>query len=315
MRYHIQGSLEVIAQMLDEYDVVRDADFARTKIVPFADAIVTYYDLQWPHTVDGKLKLAPVQSLETYQLTAVNPTPDLAGLKHVLTRLLELSPSDCTPEERARWSRMLKELPPIAVGKTAGGKLPPFGQGDSDGTATILPAEEYGKTSNSENPELYTIFPYRLYGLDKPDLALARNTFAARRFPWDVCWGQDGPQAAVLGLTPIAQKAVIREFEDYGPQRFQWFWKAGGDWIPDLDDGGTGMMTLEMMLMQTDGKRIDLLPAWPKDWTADFKLHAPYQTTIEGHVANGKITRLRVIPSSRAKDVVIAGKGSGVDSQ
>jgi alpha-L-fucosidase 2 len=48
------------------------------------------------------------------------------------------------------------------------------------------------------------------------------------------------------------------KFEDYGPQRFQWFWKAGGDWIPDLDDGGTGMMTLEMMLMQTDGSVLSL---------------------------------------------------------
>jgi len=74
------------------------------------------------------------------------------------------------------------------------------------------------------------------------------------------------------------------------------------------------MMTLQMMLMQTDGKRIDLLPAWPKEWTADFKLHAPYQTTVEGHVEDGKITHLHVTPNSRAKDVVIVGTGSQVDS-
>jgi alpha-L-fucosidase 2 len=309
MRYHIQGSLEVIAQMLDQYDVVRDGEFARTKIVPFADAILTYYDLHWSHAADGKLRLTPVQSLETYQVDAVNPTPDLAGLKHVLTRLLQLSPEYIAPGEHDRWSRMLEELPPIAVGKTAHGKLPPLGVGDPAGTSTILPAEGYGKTSNAENPELYTVFPYHLYGLDKPDLELARNTFAARRFPFDHCWGQDGPQAAVLGLTATAQKAVTDEFELYGDERFQWFWKAGGDWIPDLDNGGTGMMTLQMMLMQTDGKRIALLPAWPKEWIADFKLHAPYQTTVEGHVANGKITGLRVTPNSRAKDVVIVGKG------
>jgi alpha-L-fucosidase 2 len=69
------------------------------------------------------------------------------------------------------------------------------------------------------------------------------------------------------------------------------------------------------MLMQTDGKRIDLLPAWPKDWTADFKLHAPYQTTVEGHVSDGKIVHLRVTPKSRAKDVFIAGTSSRADSQ
>jgi hypothetical protein len=305
MRYHIQGTLEVIAQMLDEYDVTRDAEFARAKVVPFADAILTYYDLHWRRDEDEKLRLAPVQALETYQLDAVNPTPDIAGLKHVLTRLLQLSPEITTDQEQVTWKRMLKDLPPIPIGKTAKGKLPPFGKGDSDGTPTILPAEQYGKTSNAENPELYVAFPYRLYGIDKPDLKLARDTFAARRFPFDHCWGQDGPQAAVLGLTAVAQKAVTDEFTDYGSQRFRWFWKAGGDWIPDLDNGGTGMMTLELMLMQAEGKRIQLLPAWPKDWTADFKLNAPYRTIVEGHVENGRITRLNVTPKYRARDVII----------
>jgi alpha-L-fucosidase 2 len=305
MRYHIQGTLEVISQMLDEYDITQDAEFARKDIIPFADAIVTYYNLHWPRGEDGKIKFAPVQSLETYQRIAVNPTPDIAGLKHVLTRLLELPSAWTSPQQRSTWSKELAELPAIPIGKTANGKLPPFGAGDHDGKPTILPAESYGKTSNAENPELYVIFPYRLYGVGKPDLSLARNTFAARRFPWDVCWGQDGPQSALLGLTAVAKKAAIDEFTDYGDERFSWFWKAGGDWIPDLDNGGTGMITLESMLMQYDGKRIQLLPAWPNDWTADFKLHAPYRTTVEGHVENGKITDLKVTPQSRAKDVIL----------
>jgi alpha-L-fucosidase 2 len=308
MRYHIQGTLEIISQMLDEYDVTQDADFARKDIIPFADAIVTYYSLHWPRGEDGKIRITPAQSLETYQRDAVNPTPDIAGLKSVLPRLLALSPQWASPAQRSAWSKILADLPAIPTGKTAKGKLPPAGVGDPDGTPTILPADKYGRRSNSENPELYTVFPYRIYGVGKPDLSLARNTFAARLFPQDTCWGQDGPQSAVLGLTAVAQKAAIDEFTDYGNQRFQWFWKAGHDWIPDLDNGGTGMMTLELMLMQSDGKRIQLLPAWPTDWTADFKLHAPYKTTVEGHVENGKITNLKVMPQSRAKDVVVVGQ-------
>ena len=309
MRYHIQGTLEVISQMLDEYDVTQDANFARGNIIPFADAIVTYYNLHWPRGEDGKIKFSPTQSLETYQRIAVNPTPDIAGLKSILPRLLALPAEWTSPEQRSAWSKELADLPAIPIGKTANGKLPPFGKSDPDGTATILPAESYGKTGNMENPELYTAFPYRIYGVGKPDLSLARNTFAARRFPWDVCWGQDGPQSAVLGLTGVAKKAAIDEFTDYGDERFSWFWKAGGDWIPDLDDGGTGMITLELMLTQFDGKRIQLLPAWPNDWTADFKVHAPYRTTLEGRVENGKIVHLKVTPRSRAKDVVILAAG------
>jgi hypothetical protein len=310
MRYHIQGTLEVIAEMLDQYDLTGDAAFARKDIVPFADAIVTYYGVHWPRTADGKIRMFPSQSLETYQINAVNPTPDIAGLKDVLPRLLALPKNLTTEAQRSRWQEILNALPPIATGKTANGKLPrtPTG-GDPDGKPTILPAEQYGRTSNSENPELYVAFPYRLYGVGKPDLTLARTAFAARRFPQDTCWGQDGPQSAVLGLTDVAQKAAIAEFTDYGDQRFQWFWKAGHDWIPDLDNGGTGMITLQLMLMQTDGKRIQLLPAWPKEWTADFKLHAPGQTTVEGHVENGKVTNLVVTPKSRAKDVVVVDSG------
>jgi hypothetical protein len=66
------------------------------------------------------------------------------------------------------------------------------------------------------------------------------------------------------------------------------------------------MITLEAMLLQVDGRRIQLLPAWPHEWTADFKLHAPYRTTISGHVENGTITHLQVSPQSRRRDVVIA---------
>jgi alpha-L-fucosidase 2 len=312
MRYHVQGSLEVIAQMLDEYDATQDADFARAYLIPFADAIVTYYDQQWPRLPagqaggeDGKINMAPVQSLETYQLTAVDPTPDIAGLMDVIPRLLALPPDLTTPAQQAAWSKTLHDLPPIALGTTANGKLPPFAKGDPIGTQTILPAEDYPKTSNSENPELYVAFPYRLYGVGKPGLDLARNAFAARLFPQDTCWGQDGTESAVLGLTDVAKKAAIAEFTDYGNQRFIWFWKAGHDWIPDLDNGGSGMITLELMLMQTDGNRIQLLPAWPRDWTADFKLHAPGQTIVEGRVENGRIRKLKVTPKDRRKNVEI----------
>jgi hypothetical protein len=72
-----------------------------------------------------------------------------------------------------------------------------------------------------------------------------------------------------------------------------------------MDDGGAGMTALQLMLMQCDGRRILLLPAWPRAWTADFKLHAPYQTIVQGHVENGKISDLRVAPQARAHDVVV----------
>jgi hypothetical protein len=46
------------------------------------------------------------------------------------------------------------------------------------------------------------------------------------------------------------------------------------------------------------------LPAWPKEWNATFKLHAPFQTTVAGTVQNGRLTNLVVTPPERQADVV-----------
>jgi hypothetical protein len=305
MRYHIQGGLEVLAQMLDRYDYTQDMDFAKNTLLPMADATITYYDQHWKRGPDGKMLMEPSQAIETYQMNAANPTPDLAGLMSVLPRLLSLPAGLADEAQRNLWNKVLKDLPPLPMGTTAKGKLPPKGQGDPDGKRVILPAQKYEDRKNDETPELYTVFPYWLYGVGKPDLTLARDTYAARLFRFSHCWGQDGIEAAALGLTDEAKKGVLEEFTLYGNQQFPWFWSQNRDWIPDMDNGGAGMSTLQLMLMQCDGKRIQLLPAWPADWTADFKLHAPYQTIVEGHVEQGKLTRLNVIPADRTKDVVV----------
>ncbi len=305
MRYHVQGGLEIMAQMLDRYAYTQDADFVRCSLLPMADATIRYYDQHWRRGEDGKILMDPAQSIETYQRNALNPTPDVAGLLSVLPRLLALPENLVDEPQRELWRKVLKDLPALPIGKTAKGKISPLGHSDPDGKPVILPAQRYDRPKNQENPELYAVFPYPLYGVGKPDLELARNTFEARLYPFGKCWGQDGIHAALLGLTDKAKAVAIEEFTSYGNQKFPWFWSKNSDWIPDMDNGGAGMSTVQLMLMQCDGKRIQLLPAWPADWTADFKLRAPDKTTVEGHVENGKITKLRVEPAARAKDVTI----------
>jgi hypothetical protein len=57
--------------------------------------------------------------------------------------------------------------------------------------------------------------------------------------------------------------------------------------------------------MQTLGETIHLLPAWPKTWDVDFKLHAPRQTSVEGCVRNGEFVSLKIVPEERREDVRI----------
>ena len=107
-----------------------------------------------------------------------------------------------------------------------------------------------------------------------------------------------------MGLTDDAAKLTLFKLKDSG-RRFPAFWGPGFDWTPDHNWGGSGMIGLQEMLLQTNGKQIYLFPAWPKTWDVHFKLHAPYNTTVEATLKDGKITSLTVLPKERAKDVVV----------
>src|SRR5258708_1173333 len=148
MRYHIQGGLEVLAQMLDRYDYTLDVDFAQKILLPMADATITYYDQHWKRDSDGKILMEAAQALETYQKTAANPTPDGAGLMSVLPRLLSLPSGLASPERTNLWTKVLKDIPPLPKGTTVGGRLPPKGLGDPNGKPVILPAQKYSKPQN-----------------------------------------------------------------------------------------------------------------------------------------------------------------------
>src|SRR5262249_26052893 len=143
--------------------------------------------------------------------------------------------------------------------------------------------------------------------LGKPDLQLARATFAARLHQSHDCWSQDDIQMAMLGLTDQAKQWITERASDksHSDSRFPAFWNAFKDWLPDVDHGGVLQMALQSMLMQCEDREILLLPAWPKEWDVDFKLHAPYQTTVQGEVRIGRIINLKVIPESRLADVKV----------
>ena len=105
---------------------------------------------------------------------------------------------------------------------------------------------------------------------------------------------------ALLGRSQQAMEWLTKRASSasHSESRFPAFWNAFHDWVPDVDHGGVLQMALKLMLMQADDQQIVLLPAWPKDWDVDFKLHAPMETVVEGSVCHGEVTRLRI--SSRA---------------
>jgi hypothetical protein len=173
----------------------------------------------------------------------------------------------------------------------------------------LRPSGSFKGGNYSENPELYAVFPYRLFGVGKPELDMARATYEVRTNRHNFGWCQDSIQAACLGLGEEAGRQVVARATSHRAYRFPAMW-SGFDWIPDQDHGANILTTLQFMLLQSEGNKLFLLPAWPRNWDVSFKLHAPYNTTVEGVLKAGKLEKLTVTPASRAKDVVIMDQDS-----
>ena len=296
IRRYWQGGLELVALMLDYYDLTQDAKFRDTTLIPFATEIIAFFDQHWKRGPDGKILFHPAMSLETWW-DCTNPLPEIAGLRYVLPRLQKLTGNATL---KAAWQKTLDNLPPV-----------PLGTDDKTGQKFILPAEKFARKQNSENPELYAVFPYRLYTLaaDSNALNIAKATFQRRRHPENGGWQQNAIQAALLGLAGDARNCVVDSASRHADGfRFPAMWGPNYDWTPDQDHGSVLMSALQGMLVQYEGDKILVLPAWPKDWNVSFKLHAPKNTTVEGVYRSGTLEQLNVTPKSRRGDVVIANQ-------
>jgi hypothetical protein len=271
--------------------------------IPFIESCLRFFNEHYQYlagkrgrkTLDGNghLVIYPGSAAETYKM-AYNPSSTVAGLRTVLTRLLELPQTYLTDSSRANWQLMLSRIPPMSYRQ--------FGN-----HTTIAPAKVWERVNNTETPQLYPVFPWGIFGIGKPGLDTAINTFKhdtdVIKFKSHVGWKQDNIFAARLGLTKEALQLTTQKLKNSG-RRFPAFWGPGFDWTPDHNWGGSGMIGLQEMLLQTDGKKILLFPAWPKDQDVHFKLHAPYNTTVEASVINGKMESLIVIPEARQQDVI-----------
>jgi hypothetical protein len=270
IRYYWQGGLELSLMMMEYAAYSQDTVWFRKEMAPFISQIITFYDQHYPRKKDGKLLISPAQSLETYQEGMTDPLPEIAGLRYGLDKIIHQYSSYFSNSMLDTCQRLRNEIPDIPLETTVGG-------------TRIAAGSNLGKRANIENPELYAIFPYRIFGLDKPGLELARRTFDTRIEKHVGCWYQDAIQAALLGRGYESASMVAQTFLSKHPgSRFPAFWGPNNDWVPDMDHGGGGMSALQYMLLQADDGGISLMPAWPKDWEVDFRMNIPGKQRISG---------------------------------
>lgn len=224
-----------------------------------------------PLNADGKLMLYPSSGCETYKM-AYNPSSVIAALKTVAEQWIEYKGDSL--------NNILSRIPPIPL-RTI------------EGDTCIAPAIVWARIQNIETPQLYPVFPWRVYGMGRENLHIAQNTYLKDPHAVEMHstkgWKQDNIWAACLGLTDEAFKLNKEKLAD-GPYRFPAFWDPGYDWAPDCNKGGASMIGLQEMLLQEkpDGGLL-LFPAWPKNINAKFRLKATGGRTVEAEIKNGTI--------------------------
>ncbi|MBN2167376.1 MAG: hypothetical protein JW717_13965 [Marinilabiliaceae bacterium] len=300
VEYHWDTALEFCYMILD-YERFTGCDIS--EYLPLIESCLRFFDqhyqyrssMRTPKMLDenGHLVIYPGTACETYKM-ATNPVTTIAALRSVITRALELDNDYWSDDQRDYLLGLGTRIPPISFR-------------NKNGYQTISPAKSWERINNVELPQLYPVFPYGIYGIGKPGIDIAINTWRHGIDRPDQkqikSWHQDAIFCARLGLINEAADLTIQKLKN-ADQRFPTFWGPGHDWVPDHNWGGSGMIGLQEMLMQTDSTKIYLFPAWPKDWDVKFKLHAPFNTIVEGQLENGKIIKLQVTPKERSGDII-----------
>lgn len=290
IRYMYNPNVELICLMLDYYNYTRDEGFVKETLIPMSKELLLYFDNRFGYDRSTRLRITPTQSLETYWYDVVNDLPTVAGLHTALAGLLSL-PQGLLSQNEADWlSDMQKRLPEIP---------------STD--VTFLPAETYSpRRDNVENPELYVTFPFRLCNIASADRNKGITAFTNRKIKGHQGWYQDGQQAAILGLIDEAKNNIVQKIDNkHLGHKFPAFWGPNFDWLPDQDIAGNYMQTLQEMVVQTYGGVIYLLPAFPKDWNVDFKLHTSLGCTVEGVWENGRWSKKPVAKGRNSGNAII----------
>jgi len=291
--FYFTCGLETTLMMSDYVNFTGDTAFRDRVLVPFARDVLLFFELHYPTLQGGKFRIDPGQSLETWW-QAVNPAPDIAGLRCCLDELLSLKAG--TAADQARWRALRARMPEVPTQMI-------------DGHKAIAPAEKWAVKKNSENAELYPVFPFRCFGVGLGTADVVTQTMSGRSMKDAynaACWTQDQIHWAYAGNAKEAAAGLVKRFRNASSMcRFPMYGKEGPDSCPDFDHFGSGAIALQRMLVQEAAGKILLLPAWPSNWDVDAMLHLTGGGIISVKVQDSKLVSWDIRPAARKKDVVV----------
>lgn len=265
VRYYYSGSLELCWFVIQYYKATGN-QLAWEKMQELIYQVLLFFRNHFP-VREEKLWISPSSSLETWH-HCCNDAPTIAGLTVICRHLRDM---DITPQTR----ELIHWIEP---------RLPSIPLSEKDGKKVLAPFEKNydHQKMNVEAPELYPVFPYRLYGLTNPtSTEIAVQTYLGVQDKLHGGWQQYAIQAALSGLATEFRKETEYDLNAISQSvLFPAFWGPNFDEVPDQDNGNVLSLALIFSLVQYDDETIILLPCWNKSEDVCFQLPVGLGNTV-----------------------------------
>ena len=312
--YLFTAGLEICHHYLAYYRYSGDETFLRDEAYPVIRGVCQFTSGLLRKERDGLYHLDPANALETWWMVR-DPADTLDGIRAIFPQFIALS-ERCgrDAELRSQCARILAALPEPSLGLwTADGRIDP-------NVRVYAPAaakDNERRSSNSENPALYRVYPFGLSGIGSSDYELARNTFERRIFGITNSWSMDAIWAARLGLRDEACRLLGEHAARYNRFRYGGWdssnssvFPGGLSVAPYLDGAGNSAFALQEVLLQCHQGLIRLTPSVAASWSGIFRLRAEGGFLVAADYRSGT-PRFVEIKSLLGKDCRIANPWSG----
>jgi len=279
IKNHFEGSLELVWMTL-AFHAQAPSLMDAAAVLGIGRGVGTFFMNHFPLR-DGKLFLAQSAALETWW-EVEQPADQIAGLRAVVPALAALADRESQHDDSAFFRRLQSQLPELPRGlmRFLGSRMEAIDPGRLFVPATVF---SHPQKENYEDPELYALWPFGLIGKGLADYGEAMGTFKARLHEEPVYgWSQTAIWAARLGLEEEAAELALAHFSHAARLPGGLFASPGyalgrAGSIPDcgyFDAPGAIATALQEMLLQDSAEGYEVLPAWPKDESVRFRLHA-----------------------------------------
>ncbi len=296
------AGLEVCHHYLTYYDHTGDEAFLRQQAYPMIRDVCAFVGSLVRKGEDDRYDryhLDPANALETWW-SVRDPADTLDGIRAVFRRFIALSEQRGQDSDlRGRCAEILTRLPEPSLGLwSADGRIDP----SVDVYAPAASKDRDPARRNSENPQLYRVYPFGLSGIGSADYERAKRTFDHRICPVERGWSMDAIWAARLGLAEQARELAAAHAAKFNRYRYGG-WDSGDSnvfpgglsVVPFTDAGGLSAFALQEMLLQSHGGIVRVLPAASRRWSGIFRLRARGGFLVAADFVEGRCRFIEIV--------------------